>query len=221
MGQKVHPIGFRLGITKGWKAKWYAEKGYGDLLEEDLKIRRYIKEKLYHAGISTILIERVAASKTGRVKIDIWTARPGLVIGKKGAEVENLKRELESMTQKEVILNIKEIRRPELDAQLVAENIAFQIERRVSHRRAMKRAISMAMKLGAQGVKVSCKGRLGGAELARAEWYREGKLPLQTLRADIDYGFAVAKTKYGTIGVKVWIYKGEVLEKEDLSDASA
>ncbi len=221
MGQKVHPIGFRLGITKGWKAKWYAEKGYGDLLEEDLKIRRYIKEKLYHAGISTVLIERVAASKAGRVKIDIWTARPGLVIGKKGAEVENLKRELEGMTQKEVILNIKEIRRPELDAQLVAENIAFQIERRVSHRRAMKRAISMAMKLGAQGVKVSCKGRLGGAELARAEWYREGKLPLQTLRSDIDYGFAVAKTKYGTIGVKVWIYKGEVLEKEDLSDASA
>lgn len=158
MGQKVHPIGFRLGITKGWKAKWYAEKGYGDLLEEDLKIRRYIKEKLYHAGISTILIERVAASKAGRVKIDIWTARPGLVIGKKGAEVENLKKELEGMTQKEVILNIKEIRRPELDAQLVAENIAFQIERRVSHRRAMKRAISMAMKLGAQGVKVSCKG---------------------------------------------------------------
>ncbi len=221
MGQKVHPIGFRLGITKGWKAKWYAEKGYGDLLEEDLKIRRYIKEKLYHAGISTILIERVAASKAGRVKIDIWTARPGLVIGKKGAEVENLKKELEGMTQKEVILNIKEIRRPELDAQLVAENIAFQIERRVSHRRAMKRAISMAMKLGAQGVKVSCKGRLGGAELARTEWYREGKLPLQTLRSDIDYGFAVAKTKYGTIGVKVWIYKGEFLEKEDLSDASA
>jgi small subunit ribosomal protein S3 len=221
MGQKVHPIGFRLGITKGWKAKWYAEKGYGDLLEEDLKIRRYIKEKLYHAGISTIVIERVAATKAGRVKIDIWTARPGLVIGKKGAEVENLKRELENMTQKEVILNIKEIKRPELDAQLVAENIAFQIERRVSHRRAMKRAISMAMKLGAQGVKVSCKGRLGGAELARAEWYREGRLPLQTLRADIDYGFAVAKTKYGTIGVKVWIYKGEVLEKEDLSDVTA
>jgi len=220
MGQKVHPIGFRLGITKGWKAKWYAEKGYGDLLEEDLKIRRYIKEKLYHAGISTIVIERVAATKAGRVKIDIWTARPGLVIGKKGAEVENLKRELENMTQKEVILNIKEIKRPELDAQLVAENIAFQIERRVSHRRAMKRAISMAMKLGAQGVKVSCKGRLGGAELARAEWYREGRLPLQTLRADIDYGFAVAKTKYGTIGVKVWIYKGEVLEKEDLSDVT-
>jgi small subunit ribosomal protein S3 len=221
MGQKVHPIGFRLGITKGWKAKWYAEKGYGDLLEEDLKIRRYIKEKLYHAGISTIVIERVAVTKAGRVKIDIWTARPGLVIGKKGAEVENLKRELENMTQKEVILNIKEIKRPELDAQLVAENIAFQIERRVSHRRAMKRAISMAMKLGAQGVKVSCKGRLGGAELARAEWYREGRLPLQTLRADIDYGFAVAKTKYGTIGVKVWIYKGEVLEKEDLSDVTA
>jgi len=220
MGQKVHPIGFRLGITKGWKAKWYAEKGYGDLLEEDLKIRRYIKEKLYHAGISNIVIERVAASKAGRVKIDIWTARPGLVIGKKGAEVESLKKELEGMTNKEVILNIKEIRRPELDAQLVAENIAFQIERRVSHRRAMKRAISMAMKLGAQGVKVNCKGRLGGAELARAEWYREGKLPLQTLRSDIDYGFAVAKTKYGTIGVKVWLYKGEILEKEDLSDAS-
>lgn len=221
MGQKVHPIGFRLGVTKDWKAKWYADKGYGDLLKEDLQIRKYIKEKLYHAGISTIEIERVAATKAGRVKIDIWTARPGLVIGKKGAEVESLKRELEDMTSKEVIINIKEVRRPELDAQLVAENIAFQIERRVSHRRAMKRAISMAMKLGAQGVKVACAGRLGGAELARREWYREGRLPLQTLRADIDYGFAVAKTKYGTIGVKVWIYKGEVIPGEERTDASA
>lgn len=220
MGQKVHPIGFRLGITKGWKAKWYADKGYGDLLKEDLQIRRYIKEKLYHAGISAIEIERVAATKAGRVKIDIWTARPGLVIGKKGAEVEALKRELEQMTSKEVIINIKEVRRPELDAQLVAENIVFQIERRVSHRRAMKRAISMAMKLGAQGIKVACAGRLGGAELARREWYREGRLPLQTLLADIDYGFAVAKTKYGTIGVKVWIYKGEVAQEEG-ADASA
>lgn len=221
MGQKVHPIGFRLGITKGWRAKWYADKGYGDLLKEDLQIRKHIKEKLYHAGISTIEIERVAATKAGRVKIDIWTARPGLVIGKKGAEVEALKRELEQMTSKEVIINIKEVRRPELDAQLVAENIAFQIERRVSHRRAMKRAISMAMKLGAQGIKVACAGRLGGAELARREWYREGRLPLQTLRADIDYGFAVAKTKYGTIGVKVWIYKGEVVPEEEGADASA
>lgn len=221
MGQKVHPEGFRLGITKTWKAKWYADKGYGDLLEEDLKIRRYIKQKLYHAGISTIEMERVAATKAGRVKVDIWTARPGLVIGKKGAEVENLKRELEAMRGKEVVINIREVRRPELDAQLVAENIAFQIERRVSHRRAMKRAISMAMKLGAQGMKVACAGRLAGAELARREWYREGRLPLQTLRADIDYGFAVAKTKYGTIGVKVWIYKGEIFPGQEREDASA
>lgn len=221
MGQKVHPIGFRLGITKTWRSKWYADKGYAQLLHEDLAIRRHIKEKLYHAGISSIEIERVAASKAGRVKVNIWTARPGIIIGKKGAEVEALRKELEEMTGKEVAINIREVRRPEVDAQLVAENIAFQLERRVGFRRAMKRSVAAAMKLGAQGIKVACAGRLGGADMARREWYREGRVPLQTLRADIDYGFAEARTKYGVIGVKVWIYKGDVSPGKEMADASA
>jgi len=217
LGQKVHPIGFRLGIIKTWKSKWFADKGYAELLHEDLRIRKYIKEKLYHAGISRIEIERVA-NKAGKVKVNIYTARPGIIIGKKGAEVENLKKELDEMTGKEVVINIKEVRRAELDAQLVAENVAFQLERRVGFRRAMKRSVASAMKLGAKGIKIACAGRLGGAEMARREWYREGRVPLHTLRADIDYGFAEAKTKYGVIGVKVWIFKGEVIPGKEMRE---
>ncbi|RLA81925.1 MAG: 30S ribosomal protein S3 [Deltaproteobacteria bacterium] len=217
MGQKVHPIGFRLGIIKTWKSKWFAERGYAELLHEDLRIRKHIKEKLYHAGISRIEIERVA-NKAGKVKVNIYTARPGIIIGKKGAEVENLKKELDEMTGKEVVINIKEVRRAEIDAQLVAENVAFQLERRVGFRRAMKRSVASAMKLGAKGIKIACAGRLGGAEMARREWYREGRVPLHTLRADIDYGFAEAKTKYGVIGVKVWIFKGEVIPGKEMRE---
>ena len=217
MGQKVHPIGFRLGIIKTWKSKWFAERGYAELLHEDLRIRKHIKEKLYHAGISRIEIERVA-NKAGKVKVNIYTARPGIIIGKKGAEVENLKKELDEMTGKEVVINIKEVRRAEIDAQLVAENVAFQLERRVGFRRAMKRSVASAMKLGAKGIKIACAGRLGGAEMARREWYREGRVPLHTLRADIDYGFAEAKTKYGVIGVKVWILKGEVIPGKEMRE---
>ena len=217
MGQKVHPIGFRLGIIKTWKSKWFAERGYAELLHEDLRIRKHIKEKLYHAGISRIEIERVA-NKAGKVKVNIYTARPGIIIGKKGAEVENLKKELDGMTGKEVVINIKEVRRAEIDAQLVAENVAFQLERRVGFRRAMKRSVASAMKLGAKGIKIACAGRLGGAEMARREWYREGRVPLHTLRADIDYGFAEAKTKYGVIGVKVWIFKGEVIPGKEMRE---
>jgi len=217
LGQKVHPIGFRLGIIKTWKSKWFAERGYAELLHEDLRIRKHIKEKLYHAGISRIEIERVA-NKAGKVKVNIYTARPGIIIGKKGAEVENLKKELDEMTGKEVVINIKEVRRAELDAQLVAENVAFQLERRVGFRRAMKRSVASAMKLGAKGIKIACAGRLGGAEMARREWYREGRVPLHTLRADIDYGFAEAKTKYGVIGVKVWIFKGEVIPGKEMRE---
>jgi len=217
LGQKVHPIGFRLGIIKTWKSKWFAERGYAELLHEDLRIRKHIKEKLYHAGISRIEIERVA-NKAGKVKVNIYTARPGIIIGKKGAEVENLKKELDEMTGKEVVINIKEVRRAEIDAQLVAENVAFQLERRVGFRRAMKRSVASAMKLGAKGIKIACAGRLGGAEMARREWYREGRVPLHTLRADIDYGFAEAKTKYGVIGVKVWIFKGEVIPGKEMRE---
>ncbi|GAW90904.1 30S ribosomal protein S3 [Calderihabitans maritimus] len=208
MGQKVHPKGLRIGIIKSWDAKWYAgKKDYEKLLHEDLKIRRYIKEKLYNAGISTVEIERAA----NRVKITIHTAKPGIVIGRGGAEVEALRQELEKMTGRQININIVEIKKPELDAQLVAENIAAQLEKRISFRRAMKQAVSRAMRMGAEGIKVACSGRLGGAEMARTEWYSEGKVPLHTLRADIDYGFAEASTTYGKIGVKVWIYKGEVL----------
>ena len=210
MGQKVNPIGLRIGIIKDWDAKWYAEKDYANLLHEDIQIRRMIKKQLYASGVAKVEIERSG----NRVKVTIHTARPGLVIGKGGAEVENIRKNLEKMTGKQVSVNIFEIKVPELSAQLVAENIAYQLERRTSHRRAMKQAILRTMKLGAQGIKVSCSGRLMGAEIARTEGYAEGKVPLHTLRADIDYGFAEAATTYGKIGVKVWIYKGEVLPQK-------
>ncbi len=209
MGQKVHPTGFRLGIIKTWDSRWYANRSFPQLLEEDIRIRDFLKEKLYHAGVSRIEIER-AADKGKKAKINIFTARPGIIIGKKGAEVENLRRELQKKTQKEMVINIKEIKKAEMDAQLVAENVALQLQRRVSFRRAMKRAVTSALKVGAKGIRIACAGRLGGAEMARREWYREGRVPLHTLRADIDYGFAEAKTTYGVIGVKVWIFRGEV-----------
>jgi small subunit ribosomal protein S3 len=208
MGQKVNPHGLRIGIIKDWDTKWYAnKKNFGDLLLEDVKIRKYIKNKLYLAGISRIEIERFA----NKVRINVNTAKPGLVIGKGGTGIEELRKELEKLTGKSVLINISEIKNPELDAQLVAENIASQLEKRISFRRAMKQAMTRSMKLGAKGIKTAVSGRLGGAEIARAEHYHEGTIPLQTLRADIDYGFAEANTTYGKIGVKVWIYKGEVL----------
>lgn len=207
MGQKVNPIGFRLGVIKTWDSKWYAEADYAKNLHEDLKIRQFLKKRLYSAGISKIEIER-AANKT---KINIHAARPGLIIGKKGAEVELIKKDLASVTTKEVYINIIEVRKPELDAQLVAENVALQLERRIAFRRAMKKSVTSTLKFGAKGIRITCSGRLGGAEMSRTEWYREGRVPLHTLRADIDYGFAEAKTTYGIIGVKVLIFKGEVL----------
>jgi small subunit ribosomal protein S3 len=208
VGQKVHPYGLRVGVTKDWLAKWYAkDKDFPNILVEDIKIRNYIKEKLYAAGIPQIVIERAS----NRIKIDIYAAKPGMVIGKGGTGVDRLREELEKMTNKTVILNIIEVKTPELSAQLVAENIAAQIEKRISYRRAMKQAIARAMKLGAKGIKIACSGRLAGAEIARTERYHEGVVPLQTLRADIDYGFAEANTTYGKIGVKVWINKGEIL----------
>jgi len=211
VGQKVNPHGLRVGIIKDWDARWYAEKNYADLLYEDYQIRKHIKEKFYNAGISRIEIERAA----NRIKLFIHTAKPGMVIGKGGTGVEELKNEIEKMTNKQLQINVIEVEKPELDAQLVAENIASQLERRISFRRAMKQAISRAMKAGAQGIKTMVSGRLGGAEIARSEGYSEGTIPLQTLRADIDYGFAEAHTTYGRIGVKVWIYKGEVLPDVD------
>ena len=207
MGQKTHPYGFRLGIIKSWRSRWYSEKDYAAQLQEDLRIRSYVKGRLSHAGVSSIEIER----RSNRVNILISTARPGIVIGKKGAEIENLKKDLQKLTPREVSINILEIRRPETDAQLTAENVAMQLERRVAFRRAMKKTVLSSMKLGAKGIKIQVAGRLGGAEMSRTEWYREGRVPLHTLRADIDYGFAQARTTYGIIGVKVWIYKGEVL----------
>jgi small subunit ribosomal protein S3 len=207
LGQKVHPIGLRLGIIRSWDSKWFAKKEYSNLVYEDAEIRKFLKEKLYHAGISRIEIARAA----DRARIRIHTARPGIVIGKKGAEIEALKRQLEQIVRREVMIDIQEVRKPEMDATLVAENIALQLTRRVAFRRAMKKAVSSSLKFGAKGVRVACAGRLGGAEMARREWYREGRVPLHTLRADIDYGTAVAKTTYGVIGVKVWIFKGEVL----------
>ena len=218
MGQKVHPIGFRLGTIKDWKSKWFAEKDYAALLHEDLTIRKYVNTKLSHAAVSSVEIERLA-NKTSKVKVNIYTARPGIIIGKKGAEVENLKRELQSLTNKEIIINIKEIRKAETDAQLVAENVAFQLQRRVAFRRAMKRSVNSALKLGAQGIKIACAGRLGGHEMARREWYRDGRVPLHTIRAEIDYGFAEAKTTYGVIGIKVWIFNGEVLAPRERASA--
>jgi len=217
LGQKVHPLGLRLGIIKDWESKWFSKKDYAKLLHEDIKIRRFIKEKLYHAGISKIIIERAA----NKAKIDIYAARPGIVIGRKGAEVERLREELAKLTSDQLLINIHEVPIPEIDAQLVAENIAMQLERRVSFRRAMKRAVNTALKFGAKGIKVSCAGRLGGAEMARREWYREGRVPLHTLRADIDCGFAESLTKYGVIGVKVWIFKGEVVEEKGGTESYA
>ncbi len=213
MGQKVNPIGLRLGIVKTWESRWYAGKKYADYILEDYNIRKYLKKRLYHAGISKVEIER--SSK--RVRLRVFTSRPGIVIGKKGAEIALLKKELEKIVSHEVIIDIQEVRKPELDAQLVAENIALQIVRRVAFRRAMKRGISSAMRFGAEGIKIICSGRLGGAEMARTEQYREGRIPLHTLRADIDYGFVEARTTYGIIGIKVFIFKGEILEKDKVA----
>ncbi|MCL1926982.1 MAG: 30S ribosomal protein S3 [Syntrophorhabdaceae bacterium] len=207
MGQKTNPYGFRLGIIRTWKSRWYSEKEYASRLQEDLRIRKYVKSRLSHAGVSSIEIER----RSNRINILISTARPGIVIGKKGAEIENLKKDLQKFTTKDLSINIIEIRRPETDAQLTAENVAMQIERRIAFRRAMKKTVLSSIKLGAKGIKIQVSGRLGGAEMSRTEWYREGRVPLHTLRADIDYGLAEARTTYGIIGVKVWIYKGEIL----------
>jgi small subunit ribosomal protein S3 len=213
VGQKVHPYGFRLGYSKTWKSRWYAEKDYAEFLHEDLELRNHIKSKLYHAGISKIEIERAA----NKLNINIHTSKPGIIIGKKGSEVDALKQSIEKRTQREVFINIHEVAKPELDAQLVAENIAMQLERRIAFRRAMRKAVDSAARFGARGIKTKCSGRLNGAEIARSEWYLEGRLPLHTLRADIDYGFSEAKTTYGVIGVKVWIYHG-MMEDEGTTD---
>lgn len=210
MGQKVHPIGFRIGIYRAWDSKWFAEREYANLLHEDIKLRKYFKKSLQHAGISKVEIERPALKN---VRINIYTARPGMVIGKKGAGIESLKKDLQRTVNKDVFVNIREVRRADLESQLVAENIAMQLERRVSFRRAMKKSVAAAMKLGALGIKITCAGKLGGADMARTEWYREGRVPLHTLRANIDYGVAESNTTFGIIGVKVWIFKGEVLKK--------
>jgi len=213
MGHKVNPVGLRLGINRTWDSRWFAGRTYAPLLHEDLRLRKYLKKRLTQAGVSRIVIERPAK----RARITIHTARPGVVIGKKGQDIEAIRRDLAKMTGNDVHLNIVEIRKPELEAQLVAENIAGQLERRVAFRRAMKRAVQSAVRLGAQGIRINCAGRLGGAEIARTEWYREGRVPLHTLRADVDYGEATAKTTYGTCGVKVWVFKGEVLEHDPMA----
>ena len=210
MGQKVHPYGFRLGYTKTWLSRWYAERDYSELLHEDLALRENLKRKLYHAGISKIEIERAA----NKLNINIHTSKPGIIIGKKGSEVDSLKHRIEGRTSREVFLNIHEVSKPELDAQLVAENVAMQLVRRIAFRRAMRKAVDSAQRFGARGIKAMCSGRLNGAEIARSEWYLEGQLPLHTLRADVDYGFAEAKTTYGVIGVKIWIYHGTVDETD-------
>jgi small subunit ribosomal protein S3 len=207
LGQKTHPTGVRLGITRTWDSRWYLKKGYAEQLIEDIHIRKEIKERLFHAGVSRIEIERAGQ----KIRVIIHTARPGIIIGKKGAEVEKLRKDLELLTGKQATVDIKEIRKPEIDAQLVAENIALQLEKRVAFRRAMKKAVASALRFGAQGIKIQSSGRLAGAEIARSEWYREGRVPLHTFRADIGYGYAQAKTTYGLIGVKVWIYQGDVL----------
>ena len=217
MGQKTHPRGFRIGVIDTWDSKWYAAHDYKSLLHEDLKIKKFLKSRCYHAGISKIEIERAAK----KAKITIHTARPGIIIGKKGAEIEKLKQELALVTDREIYINIHEVRRPDLDAQLVSENVALQLERRVAFRRAMKEGVSRAMRMGAQGIRVQCSGRLGGHEIARTEWYREGRVPLHTLRADVHYGFAEARTTYGVIGVKAWIFRGEVLTKEEEQQTAA
>ena len=207
MGQKVNPIGLRLGIIRDWNSKWYALKDYQKSLHDDLAIRKYIKKNFYHAGIANIEIERAAA----KASVNIYTARPGIIIGRKGSEIENIRKGLVKVTGNDISINIKEIKKPETNAQLIAENVATQLERRVSFRRAMKKSVFAALKLGVEGIKIACAGRLGGAEMARREWYREGRVPLHTLRADIDYGTAVANTTYGVIGIKVWVFNGEVL----------
>jgi small subunit ribosomal protein S3 len=214
LGQKVNPIGFRLGGIKTWRSQWFSEKNYSELVHEDINIRKYLKKKLYHAGISRIEIERAAS----KAKVNIYAARPGIIIGKKGSEIEKLKKELEGVSKSEIIINILEVRKPEVDAQLVAENVALQLERRVAFRRAMKKCVTSSLKFGAKGIRVNCAGRLGGAEMARSEWYREGRVPLHTLRADIDWGFAEAHTAYGLIGIKVWIFHGEVLPSKKVAD---
>ena len=214
MGQKIHPVGFRLPVTRNWASRWYASNAnFATMLAEDLKVREYLKARLKSAAVSRILIERPAKN----ARITIFSARPGVVIGKKGADIEKLRAELAKFTSSEVVLNIVEIRKPEIDATLVAEAIAQQLERRVAFRRAMKRAVQSAMRLGAEGIRINCSGRLGGAEIARMEWYREGRVPLHTLRADIDYGVATAFTTFGTCGVKVWIFKGEILEHDPMA----
>ena len=211
MGQKVNPIGFRLGVNRNWDSRWYADGAeYGNLLHEDMRIRDYLSKRLKDAGVSRIVIERPHK----KCRITIHTARPGIIIGKKGADIEKLRRQLAQMTDTDVHLNIVEVRKPEIDAQLVADNIAQQLERRVAFRRAMKRAVQSAMRMGAQGIRINCGGRLGGAEIARTEWYREGRVPLHTLRAHIDYGTSTAVTAYGTNGIKVWIFKGEIMEHD-------
>jgi small subunit ribosomal protein S3 len=211
MGQKTHPKGFRLGVIENWDSRWFANRDYSELLHEDIRVRRFLKKRLYHAGISRIEIERAA----NKAKINIHTARPGIVIGKKGVEIEKLKTDLNKLMRKETYINILEVRRPDIDAQLVAENVALQLERRVAFRRAMKEVVARAMRMGAQGVRIQSSGRLGGSEIARREWYREGRVPLHTLRADISYGFAEAKTTYGIIGIKAWVMRGDVLTREE------
>jgi small subunit ribosomal protein S3 len=214
LGQKTHPIGNRLGIIKTWDSRWYAKKGYSELLIEDISIRKFLKERLFHAGVPKIEIERAGQN----MRVIIHTARPGIIIGKKGIEVEKLRKDLNQMTGKEVAVDIKEIRKPEIDAQLVAENIALQLEKRIAFRRAMKKAVASALRFGTLGVKISCSGRLAGAEIARSEWYREGRVPLHTFRADIDYGFAEARTTYGLIGIKVWMYHGDILPESKVKE---
>lgn len=213
MGQKVNPIGLRVGINRTWSSRWFAGRGYADRLIDDIKLRRFVQDKLKAAGISSVIIERAAKN----TKVTVYTARPGVIIGKKGADIEKLRKDLSVQAGGDVALNIVEVRKPETDAQLAAEGIAQQLERRVSFRRAMKRAVQSALRLGVKGVRVNIAGRLGGAEIARTEWYREGRVPLHTLRADLDYGFAEAKTTYGIIGVKVWIYKGDVLAHDPMA----
>jgi small subunit ribosomal protein S3 len=213
MGQKVNPIGLRVGINRTWDSRWYAKRDFANLLHEDLKLKKYLTERLGQAGVSRIVIERPAK----KARVTIHTARPGVVIGKKGADIEKLRSDLSKMTGSEVSLNIVEIRKPEIDAKLIADNIAQQLERRVAFRRAMKRAVQSAMRLGALGIRINCSGRLGGAEIARMEWYREGRVPLHTLRAEIDFGDATAKTTYGTCGVKVWVFKGEIMAHDPMA----
>ncbi|MBI1256717.1 MAG: 30S ribosomal protein S3 [Chloroflexi bacterium] len=213
MGQKVNPIGLRVGINRTWDSRWFADKGYADRLVQDLKLREFVKDSLKAAGISKVIIERAAQNTT----VTVYTARPGVIIGKKGADIEKLRRQLSERGGSDVSLNIVEIRKPEIDAQLVAEGVALQLERRVSFRRAMKRAVQSALRLGAEGIRIAVSGRLGGNDIARTEWYREGRVPLHTLRADLDYGFAEGLTTYGIIGVKVWIYKGDIMEHDPMA----